>query len=182
MNNEVKLKQFVIENGVFGRVQALSPYPFFDTVIADDLDQLLVLNYGQRIVYNEILNINIDLVINQIVSVYHKKWTDLINVNSLDITVSSQRSVTELNDSNVINTGSASRENRVSAYNTDELITDKKDIDSNTNTVDNLENKTLTEKRQSFNVAYNNLILSDKLNIINIVLKDVSKLLTLDIY
>ena len=113
---------------------------------------------------------------------YDKKWTNLIDVNNIDIKNSSERTVTELNDIKQTNTALNNRDYKVSAFNTEELITDKKDVDDNSSNTDNLENKQLTEKRLSLNIAYNNLSISDKINIINIVLKDIASYLTLDIY
>ena len=90
--------------------------------------------------------------------------------------------VNETNSSSLINTGSNTTTHKVSAFNSPELIEDNADTESNTNTSNNDGTKLLTEKNISLKTAYNNLLLNQKLNIIESVIKDVSKYLTLDIY
>lgn len=176
------LKQHLDNESVFGRIQSLSHYPFFDTLAPDEMNKMLILNYGDRVVFDKIVGLTIDSICIQLVGLYGKKWTDLIAVNNIDIKNSSERTVTELNDIKQSNSSLNNRDYKVSAFNTEELITDKKDVDDNSSNTDNLENKQLTEKRMSLNIAFNNLSISGKINIINIVLKDVASYLTLDIY
>ena len=176
------LKQHLDNESVLGRIRSLSPYPFFDTLSPDELDKMLLLHYGDRIAFDKITGLSIDSICIQLVGLYDKKWTDLIAMNEIDIKTGNERIVTELNDIKQTNTALNNRDYKVSAFNSDELITDKKDVDDNSSNTDNLENKLLTEKQVSLNVAYNNLSISCKINIINIVLKDVASYLTLDIY
>lgn len=176
------LKQHLDNESVLGRIRSLSPYPFFDTLSPDELDKMLLLHYGDRIVFDKITELSIDSICIQLVGLYDKKWTDLISMNEIDINTGNEKIVTELNDIKQTSTALINRDYKVSAFNSDELITDKKDIDDNASNTDNLENKLLTEKQVSLNVAYNNLSISCKINIINIVLKDVASYLTLDIY
>ena len=176
------LKEHLDNESVLGRIKSLSPFPFFDTLAPDELDKMLLLHYGDRIVFDKITGLSIDSICIQLVGLYGKKWTDLIAMNEIDIKTGNERIVTELNDIKQTNTALNNRDYKVSAFNSDELITDKKDIDDNSSNTDNLENKLLTEKQVSLNVAYNNLSISCKINIINIVLKDIASYLTLDIY
>lgn len=176
------LKQHLDNESVLGRIQSLSLYPFFDTIAPDELDKMLLLHYGDRIVFDKITELSIDSICIQLVGLYDKKWTDLISMNEIDINTGNEKIVTELNDIKQTSTALNNRDYKVSAFNSDELITDKKDIDDNASNTDNLENKLLTEKQISLNTAFNNLSISCKINIINIVLKDIASYLTLDIY
>ena len=176
------LKQHLDNESVLGRIQSLSPFPFFDTIAPVELDKMLLLHYGDRIVFDKITEISIDSICIQLVGLYDKKWNDLISMNEIDINTGSEKIVTELNDIKQTSNALNNRDYQVSAFNSDELITDKKDIDDNSSNTDNLENKLLTEKQISLNNAYNNLSISCKINIINIVLKDIASYLTLDIY
>ena len=176
------LKQHLDNESVLGRIQSLSPYPFFDTLAPVELDKMLLLHYGDRVVFDKITEISIDSICIQLVGLYDKKWTDLVSMNEIDINTGSEKVVTELNDIQQTSNSLNNRDYKVSAFNSDELITDKKDIDDNSSNTDNLENKLLTEKQISLNNAYNNLSISCKINIINIVLKDIASYLTLDIY
>lgn len=180
--NEISLDQFLENESIFTRIQALSPYPFFDTMQALDMDKHLSIKYGERIVFNKIISFDLETIARLIIGVNGDKWENLILANSLDILNGSERTVNENNSSNVINTGANTRTHKVSGFNSPELIDDNSDVESNTGTVDNTGNKLLTEKTKSMQTAYNNLQLQTKLNIIETVVKDVSNYLTLDIY
>ena len=180
--NEISLDQFLENESIFTRIQTLSPYPFFDTMQALEMDKHLSIKYGERIVYSKIISLDLDILAKLIIGVNGDKWEKLIAANNLDILSGSERTVNESNSSNVINTGANTRTHKVSGFNSPTLIEDNADIDSSTGTVDNTGNKLLTEKTKSLKTAYNNLQLQTKLNIIETVVKDVSNYLTLDIY
>lgn len=180
--NEITLDQFLENESIFTRIQALSPYPFFDTMQALDMDKHLSIKYGDRIVYSKIIGFNLDSLARLILGVNGDKWENLILANSLDILSGSERTVNENNSSNIINTGANTRTHKISSFNDPALIEDSEDVDSNTGTVDNTGTRLLTEKTKSVQTAYNNLQLQSKLNIIETVVKDVSNYLTLDIY
>ena len=180
--NEISLEQFLENESIFTRIQALSPYPFFDTMQPLDMDKHLSIKYGERIVFNKIIGFDLDTLARLIIGVNGDKWENLILVNSLDILNGAERTVNENNSSNVINTGANTRTHKLSGFNSPELIDDNSDVESNTGTVDNTGTRLLTEKTKSMQTAFNNLQLHKKLNIIETVVKDVSNYLTLDIY
>lgn len=180
--NEITLDQFLENESIFTRIQALSPYPFFDTMQALDMDAHLTIKYGERIVFNKIIGFDLDTLARLIIGVNGDKWENLILANSLDILNGVERTVNENNSSNVINTGANTRTHKISSFNDPALIEDSADVDSNTGTVDNTGTRLLTEKTKSMQTAFNNLQLQSKLNIIETVIKDVSNYLTLDIY
>ncbi len=180
--NEITLGQFLENESIFTRIQGISPYPFFDTMLPEDMDTTLIINYGERVVYPKLHNLNLDKLANIINSLYGSNWKKLITINTLDFKSGAEKIVNETTNNNVISTGSNSTDNKVSAYNSDELVTDTKDVGSSTNTEDLTGVKQISEKSISLRTAYNNLLLTQKINILNTVLKDVSSYLTLDIY
>lgn len=180
--NEITLGQFLENESIFTRIQGISPYPFFDTMLPEDMDTTLIINYGERVVYPKLHNLNLDKLANIINSLYGSNWKKLITINTLDFKSGAEKIVNETTNNNVISTGSNSTDNKVSAYNSEELVTDTKDVGSSTNTEDLTGVKQISEKSISLRTAYNNLLLTQKINILNTVLKDVSSYLTLDIY
>ena len=180
--NEITLNQFLENESIFSRIHSLSPYPFFDTMTPIDMDQHLIMFYGERVIFNKIVGFDLNTIARLIVGINGSKWENLILANSLDILSGAERIVNENNSSNVLNTGANTRTHKVSGFNDPELIEDNADVESNTATVDNTGTRLLTEKTKSLQTAYNNLQLYKKLNIIETVIKDVSNYLTLDIY
>ena len=179
---EITLGQFLENESIFTRIQSLSPYPFFDTMLPEDMDTALIINYGERVVYHKLHNLNLDKLARIINSLYGSNWEKLITINTLDFKYGAEKIVSEATNNNVISTGSNSTDNKVSAYNSDELVTDTKDVGNSTNTEDLTGTKKTSEKTISLQTAYDNLLLTQKTNILNTVLKDVSSYLTLGIY
>lgn len=180
--NEITLAQFLENESIFTRIQTLNPYPFFETMLPDDMDTALIINYGERVVYPKLHNLNLDKLASIINSLYGSNWEKLITINTLDFKAGAEKIVNETTTNTVLATGSNSTDNQVSAFNSDELMTDTKDVGSSTNTEDVTGSKQASEKSISMRNAYNNLLLTQKTNILNTVLKDVSSYLTLDIY
>lgn len=179
---EIRLDQFLENESIFTRIQSLSPYPFFDKMTPLDMDKHLSLFYGERIVFNKIIDIDLDTIASLIIGVNGDKWENLILTSGLDILSGSERIVNENNSSNVLNEGENTRTHKVSGFNDPELVEDNADMETSTSTMDNTGTRLLTEKTKSLQTAYNNLQLHKKLNIIESVVKDVSNYLTLDIY
>lgn len=180
--NEIRLDQFLENESIFTRIQSLGPFPFFDKMAPLDMDKHLSLFYGERIVFNKIIDVDLNTIASLIIGVNGDKWENLILTSGLDILSGSERIVNENNSSNVLNEGENTRTHKVSGFNDPELVEDNADVETNTSTMDNTGTRLLTEKNTSLQVAFNNLQLHKKLNIIETVIKDVSNYMTLDIY
>ena len=176
------LDEFLFNESLFDRIQTLSPYPFFDTVHPIKMDELLKIKFGERLVFIKFLNVDLDTIALFINSEFGKKWQNIIIALESDIKIGSERVLSENTDNKILNTGNNVTENKVSAFNSDELVIDKADDNSSNSEIDNQTVKTTSEKLNSFATVYNNLSMIQKLNIINAVISDVAKHLTLDIY
>ena len=180
--NEITLDQFLENESIFTRIRTLSPYPFFEQMPPLDMDIHLSMFYGERIVYPKMAKYSLDDLARLINNVHQSKWENLIKANEFDISKGETRTIEEQNQGSTVNTGANTRTHNVSAFNTDDLIADNSDIDSSTNTVNNDDTRLLTESKNTLQVTYNNLLLTQKLNIIEAIVKDTASYLTLDIY
>ena len=180
--NEITLDQFLENESIFTRIRTLSPYPFFDQMPPLDMDIHLSMFYGERVIYPKMIKYDLDDLARLINNVHQSKWENLIKVNDFDIGKGSTRTVDETKQDSIINTGANTRTHNISAFNSPDLVVDNSDVDSTTNTVNNDGTRLLTESNSSMQAVYNNLLLSQKLNIIEAVVKDTASYLTLDIY
>lgn len=179
---EITLDQFLENESIFTRIQSLSPYPFFDQMPPLDMDNHLSIFYGERIIYPKMIKYSLDDLARLINNVHQDKWENLIKVNELDISKGTTRTIDEQKQGSTINTGANTRTHNVSAFNSPDLVADNSDIDSSTNTVNNDDTRLLTESSNSLQAIFNNLLLIQKVNIIETVVKDTASYLTLDIY
>ena len=184
METLVNLKTWSAGGSIFTAIQSAENFPFFSDTPPAELDQMLTLTYGQRLVTSAFNNFDINVAGKFIAKLYGEKWAALIEFNmsppdlgakSFTKTTGSQNTVGTKNDV-------SNSENKVSAFNSDTLITD-------TGTHNELdENITQDITRDSsvsvidWQTAFNNLSLSERTNIISVVLKDVATYLTVSVY
>ena len=179
---EITLEQFLENESIFTRIQGISPYPFFDQMPPLDMDIHLSVFYGDRIVYPKMIKYSLADLARLINNVHQEKWENLIKLSEHDISKGATRTVDETKQDISINTGANTRTHNVSAFNNPDLVADNSDVDSTTNTINNDGTRLLTESNSSMQTIYNNLLLTQKLNIIETVVKDAASYLTLDIY
>ena len=184
METPVNLRGYLTGGSIFTAIQTTNNFPFFVGNDAADLDYMLTLNYGQRLMFSAFIDVPVNTVAKHIVKLYGDKWDGLIkfNENGANIGAVSSIKTTGKQKTTGVKTDNTDVTNKVSAFNSDELL-----VDTGTTTVGD-ENTTQDVDRDSlvetFNIqtAFNNLPLAEKTNIINVVLKDVANYLTVLAY
>ena len=184
METPVNLRGQLTGGSIFTAIQTTNNFPFFVGNDAVDLDYMLTLNYGQRLVFSSFIDVPVNTVAKHIVKLYGDKWNGLIKFNENGFNIGAASSVKTMGKQKTtgIKTDNTDVTNKVSAFNSDELL-----VDTGSTTVGD-ENTTQDVNRDSlvetFNIqtAFNNLPLAEKTNIINVVLKDVANYLTVLAY
>ena len=184
METLVNLKTWLAGGSIFTAIQTAENFPFFVDNTPADLDQMLSLSYGQRLVASAFNNFDVNTAGKFIVKLYGEKWNALIKFNTTPPDIGAKSTTKTTGNQNNIGTknGVSNTENKVSAFNSDNLITDT----GAHNALD--ENTTLGITRDSsisvidWKTAFSNLSLAERTNIISVVLKDVSTYLTVSVY
>ena len=174
-----------MQQGSIGEgIRALSPFPFFDTYPPAQVDALLEQYFGDRFMFSKLATKTIADVCSGIVAVYSVKWTKQMEVLASDyeLLASTSKKTTETINKTEARDNTRDDVNKVSAFNTDDLITDTGATSTGADNMTGDQTRTLTESNISLSDAFNNLSLLDKSNILNTVLKDISSYLTLDVY
>ena len=179
-----KLSEYLDSGSIWGSIQALNDYPFFVDYPANNLDGLTKFLYGEREVFSKFHSLTIEEVSELIYVAMSKKWNDLLSVNETNFNFGS--SLTN-RKTETINTTENSLKggdnlNKVSAFNTEEMVNDGGSTFSETGEKEGITTKTTTDDKMSLDAAYKNLTLAEKVSIINVVTSDVAKFLTLSIY
>ena len=180
----VNLKTWMNGGSIFTAIQTNEKFPFFADTTPAELDQMLSLTYGERLVASAFGNLDIKLVGKFITKLYGEKWNALIrfNISPPDLGAKSTTKTTGNQNTIGAKNGVSNTENKVSAFNSDNLITDT----GAHNALD--ENTTQDITRDSlisvidWQTAFNNLELAERTNIISVVLKDVAMYLTVSVY
>ena len=184
METLVNLKTWLAGGSIFTAIQTAENFPFFADTTPAELDQMLSLTYGQRLVTSAFNNFDINTAGKFITKLYGEKWKALIQFNITPPDLGAKSTTKTTGNQNTVGTKNdvSTSENKVSAFNSDALITDN----GAHNALD--ENTTQDITRDSsisvidWQTAFNNLSLSERTNIISVVLKDVSTYLTVSVY
>lgn len=184
METLVNLKTWLAGGSIFTAIQSAENFPFFADNTPAELDQMLSLTYGKRLVTSAFNNFDINVAGKFIAKLYGEKWSALIEFNMSPPDLGAKSITKTTGNQNTVGTKNdvSTSENKVSAFNSDVLITD-------TGTHNELdENITQDITRDSsvsvidWETAFNNLPLSERTNIISVVLKDVANYLTVSVY
>lgn len=183
--DNIYLKDYVESNGLFIHVKEIEEFSFFDEYGAEELDVMLISNYGRRSIYDIYKDVDVKVLSKWIVISHSNPWNLLINFNSKnDLDISSSETIRFKEDEDFTNKEKSisSTENKVSGFNSGDLI-----VDSGLGGSNNIEGEkgrglTNEKKTLSLDNVFKNLQESDKFNIINKVLLDTSNYICKSIY
>lgn len=183
-DNRTTLDTYMLQGSVWEGIQGLAPFPFFDTVPPAQLDLQMGLSFGQRFMFSKLVTVTPEQMAVNIVAAYKTKWDKLIEVLAIDYDLGAGTSKKLTETINKIEARDNTRDdvNKVSAFNTEELISDTGSTSTGADNLTGDTTRTLTEADISLTNAFNNLSLLDQGNIIQTVIKDVATYMTLSVY
>ena len=184
MGTPVNLRGYLTGGSIFTAIQTANDYPFFADTPPTELDQMMAFMYGDRMVASSFIGVDIALAGKLISKIYGEKWTALIRFNSTPIDIGAKEVTKTVGSENMVGTkvDVSTSENKVSAFNSDVLITESgADNKLDENTTRGV-NKDSTVSVIDWQTAFNNLSTAERTNIIAVVLKDVSTYLTVSVY
>ena len=184
METLVNLKTWLTGGSIFTAIQSNMDFPFFSYAPPAELDQMLSLMYGKRMVASAFNNFDINTAGKFIVKLYGEKWNSLIRFNMSPPDLGAKSTTKTTGNQNTAGTKNdvSNSENKVSAFNSDALITD---TGARNELAENITQDITRESSVSvidWQTAFNNLALAERTNIITVVLKDVASYLTVSVY
>lgn len=176
------LSLFMEQGSIWGGILALGPLPF--TATAVQLDALLDDSYGERFVFSKLVPKTVAYVAENIRALYLDQWTKLVEVQATDFNLLSgaTKKTTETITRKEDRVNNRDDVNKVSAFNTDDLITDTGSTSNSTDGLTGDTDRVLTEENINLQNAFANLSLLEQSNILKVVNKDVANYLTLSVY
>lgn len=179
------LKEFIGTTNIYSEMSRLNNKPPWDDFFDEpSLHAMLLINHGNKEVYEGFNGVPIRTIANMIITKHMFNWQQMKKVvpTTLDISKGEGRKLTETITENVNRDNTSDSINKVAAYNSDTLITNDGNNLTGNETVVGSKTRTLTDSKSDLNLAYDHLLLLEKNNIMNVVIKDVSDFLTLTIY
>lgn len=166
---------------IFTELKKLNTNAVMDS---EKLHNLFMVRYGDRNVNPSIINLTPFQIADLLTFEYGKKWEILSN----EIWVGFNLGAKQVNKKTETITKTENREvlkddvNKVSAYDTDELIVNDGNTSNTTDGLTGNESRVITDEIIDMETAFNNLSLTMQNSIIESVLNDVKSFITLSIY
>lgn len=183
--SEVTLRNYLSNGSLWGEIKSIEDFPFIGNE-PTELDFMQKIEYGDRILFQPFNDVTTPEIAKVIVKLFSEKWNLLIlaesDKNKINIFSNGDKSTVTENANNTTNQETGEVLNKVSSFNDDTLLTDTGINSTNGLSKDYTGNETKTESLLNYNNLFNNLNSIEKSNIINIVLLDVSKYLTIQTY
>lgn len=180
----MNFNELLKDNSLFGTINSIKEFPFITSYGAEKIDLLYKMLYGSRIIPSNVENMSIQDIANVIVVSFGDKWEKQYKLltDELLAGVESKTVIEESTEDDTDRNLTTTTINKVSAFNEDELTENDGDDEKS-----NL-NETKKSTRNSTNTTTSMKAIKDQLElltsnfIIDVVMKDVSQLLSLSIY
>lgn len=181
--DKMLFNEWIKGNSLFTEINKIKPFSFITSHGVDNLDLIYKMTYGSKQVPKSIEDLTVTDLANIIVTTYGENWNKKYELltNEILLGVDYRTIVSETISDDMIKNVSGSSTSKVSAYNDDELSTNDSNDDSMNEDSQKELNRNNETTKTSFNVAKSQLELFNS-NFINIVCKDISKIVSLSIY
>lgn len=181
------LGHFLDSGDLWGNIKTVKDYPFFIDFPAANLNDFTDLTFGNRPLYSKFnteTGLDVEAAAKFIVMQYDKKWLGLISVNAIGFDLAAAETEKKTETSNETETTGRETEtlNKVSAFNSEDLVTDGGTTSNETGDRDKEGKKITTSGKQSLSAAWGNLTMTEKLGIVRTITGDVACFLSLETY
>lgn len=180
----LKLEEYLKQGSLFNTLFTMNSLEGMNEGDIPKMDMMLSMNHGQKTVYDAIGTKTIDEVAQMLSLLNKDKWKKsiLLELNNDDLGMVNTRKLTETIIENESRTNNRDNINKVSAFNSDEMINNDGSNSISNEGMDNTKTRTITDGIYDINNAYKNLSSMSKNNIMEMIIKDVSNFMTLSIY
>ncbi len=178
----MKLREYLDGVNIFALMDAINPLPFTPPLQLVNLDLRLKVIYGNKPLFSSFEGLDPEIVANLLVLDFSEKWEKLIDVLAQAGNVNPRREITETITSGETRTNTSNTLGKVSGFNSDELLTNDGSEVEGLDVSDGERIRTLTDSQINLQLTFNMLNVIDKNSILQTVMADVSKYLTLSIY
>lgn len=177
-------KEWVQDKSFFGTINSIRTFPFITAFGADKMDVIYTMLYGSRFIPSNVENMSVYDVAAVVVASFGDKWEKQYKLveNELLLGVDSKTTTEESTEDDTDRNIKTTRDNKVSAFNTDDMADNDIEDENSTLSEKNKSTKINTTTTTSIKAIQDQLDLLQSDFIIDVIMKDVSRLLSLSIY
>lgn len=174
----MKLKEFLGDFSFFNELQIIEPQFFIDGN-GRLLDSMLLANYGERLVFINLVDIELVDLVQMVALTYSKAWASL---EGLEINLNEGNKITETINRVEDRLNTRDDVSKISAFNSEAMVNDGGNNSTGTDGLVGETIRTVIDEKVNLKLAYESMDIASKNSIINIVLGNVASFLTLSIY
>ena len=132
------LKGYLADVNIFTSIKAIENFPFLEGDSPDELNMMLKINYGQKIMFSGVADLSVSDAAKYIVKNYSDSWNKLLTALDSDFNIAANavKVTSGKGNSSVTKTDDRNSSHKVSAFNSDELLPDSGDTENNVETTD----------------------------------------------
>lgn len=172
------------KTGLFSELSTIYHYSFMNDFNADKLDMVYKMKYGEKPVPKALENYSVNDVANIIHITYGDNWDKQYTLlkDEMLVGVDNKKVVDEITSDKTKETMTGSKTNKVSAYNNDVMVDNDSSKDNSDNDTTKDVTRNTTTKNISLNAVQKQLDVLKSNFVLDVVCKDVSKIVSLSIY
>lgn len=172
------IREFLDGVNLWEAIDTVKPYPF----ITPDLNNLFLVDYGQMPLFSGIAGDSVENIAGYVVKLFGDKWDSLLELSGVPLDVTESNIVTETVVTDEARTTDRTDTDKVSAFNSDELITEGGKDSDGVETLEGERVRTVEEQTKSIKATFDNLQNAEKLNIIKQAMADVAGFMKVQVY
>ena len=187
--NQMKLKEYLeqFDTNIFQEMKLATDLGYFDVFKDTDvvlMNHILLLTAGERNVRQSIQTLPLNVLARILITDYSNSWN---NIATLDLKINGSFA-DEINihneegKSQVLQTNNANNTNKVSAYDTDELVIDDGSTSDGSSDINNTNSGSSVDEKYILANIYDNLDKSQQFKIHRKVINDIVNTITLSVY
>lgn len=182
----MQLKEYLLQfdTNIFDEIKLIEAFPFLVDSNHIILNEILLLTAGERNVRQSIQTLPLTILASILVSDYSDLWNDVGGIDiQLDKSFADEINIhREEGTSQVLQTNNSNNTNKVSAYDTDELVIDDGSTSDGSSDINNSNSGSSVDEKYILANIYDNLDKSQQFKIHRKVIKDIVNTITLSVY
>lgn len=176
--------EWIKTQSLFTEINNIKPFSFITEQGTEDLDLLYLSKYGSKPVPSSVEPLTASRAAKIIVISYGDNWTIKYNLlkDKILLGVDNKKVDSETTTDNTTKTVTTNSDNKISAYNDEEMVNNNSSIDSVNDDTTKEHNVNKETTNTSLTAVKTQLELFNSSFIIDVVCRDISKVLSLSIY
>lgn len=176
--------EWLKDGSLFAEINRIKEFTFITLYGVKNLDLVYRITYGNRTIPSNMETMTLTDVANILIVTYGDNWINKYKLlkDEILLGVESQVILDETLNDDIIKNSNRNSESKVSAYNVDVLSLNDGDTDSISENTNHEANRNTTTKNVTMNAIKQQLELFNTNFIMDVVCKDISKMLSLSIY